>query len=182
MFDLLLVDLRSKDLHEKISKKLQVEYLSESLHTELKEVNGIIFGPNLRIIVSLPVRIKQKTKNVHFVIDTGSPKTYICEEVYESFKVILPNSSTYQILLNNKRTVVHLPPIDSNFTDINVLGTEYLKATGSNLTINFTNENERVSIYFDNDKNEITSRLGQSISQVEPNVLGRIFGIVLLVL
>ncbi|CAG8647935.1 5457_t:CDS:2 [Funneliformis caledonium] len=163
MFDLLLVDLRSKDLHEKISKKLQVEYLSESLHTELKEVNGIIFGPNLRIIVSLPVRIKQKTKNVHFVIDTGSPKT----------------NSTQLINLSNI-VKQQTPPIDSNFTDINVLGTEYLKATGSNLTINFTNENERVSIYFDNDKNEIISRLGQSISQVEPNVLGRIIGIVLL--
>jgi len=28
MFDLLLLDLRSKDLHETVSKELQVEYLS----------------------------------------------------------------------------------------------------------------------------------------------------------
>ncbi|CAG8622918.1 13411_t:CDS:1, partial [Funneliformis caledonium] len=172
MFDLLVLDLRSKDLHETVSKELNVEYLSESQHTELKEINGMIFGPNLRVIVSLPVRIKQKTKNVHFIVDTGSLKTYICEEVFESFKIHIPRSTTYQILLNNKRTVVQLPPANSHFTDVNVLGMEYMKASGTNLSITLTNDYESVSLYFDYDKNEIISHL-QSTFQVDPDVLGK---------
>ncbi|CAI2183790.1 15062_t:CDS:1, partial [Funneliformis geosporum] len=173
--DFLSLDVRSKDLHEKISKRLKVEYLTDSYHQELKVVSGIIFGPDLKIIVSLPVKIKQKTKNVHFVVDTGSPKTFVCEEVYESFKVTIPDSTVHHILLNNKPTVVYLPPINSNFMDINVLGTEYLKAVGANLTVNF--DNEYVSISFEYDEIRILPQLGQ---MVESNISVGIIGVGLL--
>lgn len=145
-FDHLLVDIHSKDLHEQISIRLKIQYLSDSSPSEFKEANGIFFGPYFRIIVSLPVQIKQKRKNVHFIVNTGSPKTYICKEVYESFGVTISDSTVHSILLNNIFTIVHLPPSDSHFTDINVLGTEYLKVAHANLTIDF--ENEHISLFF----------------------------------
>ena len=132
MFNL-LIGLNSKDLHEQVSERLGIKYLSDSSRKELKEATGIIFGPHLSIVVSLPVTIEKKTKNVHFVVDTGTPKTYICDEVYKSFKVFIPGSPSsrpYTILLNDVPTLVHLPPINSNFTEVNVLGTEFLKLTG----------------------------------------------------
>ncbi|RIA85763.1 hypothetical protein C1645_360808 [Glomus cerebriforme] len=181
MFDLLLFDVRSKDLHDHVSKRLKVEYLSDTLYTELKDVNGIIFGPYLRIMVSLPIQIKRKRKNVHFVVDTGSPKTFVCEEVYEAFKMTISDSSVHNILLNNKPTVVYLPPINSHFIETNVLGTEYLKAVGANLTINFDNEN--VSISFENYETPIISQSKQNVEQMEPNnVLGGIIGSCLITL
>ena len=67
---------------------LNVTYLSETTQNELKEAKAIVFGPNYRVIVSLPVKIGRKTRNVFFVVDTGSPVTYICEEVYEKFNCL----------------------------------------------------------------------------------------------
>ncbi|CAB4413447.1 unnamed protein product [Rhizophagus irregularis] len=146
-FDHLLVDIHSKDLHEQISKRLKIQYLSDSSPSEFKEAKGIFFGPYFRIIVSLPVQIKQKRKNVHFIVNTGSPKTYICKEVYESFGLTTSDSTVHSILLNNIFTIIHLPPSDSHFNDINILGTEYLKIAHANLTIDF--ENDHISLFFD---------------------------------
>ncbi|CAB4385879.1 hypothetical protein RhiirA5_401250 [Rhizophagus irregularis] len=179
MFDLLLIDLNSKDLHETISKDLKIQYLSDTQQTELKETNGVIFGSNLRVIVSLPVTIKQKTKNVHFILDTGSPKTYICEEVYESFK-LQSRTPIYQVFINNKRTVVYLPPINSHFTDVNILGVEYLKSSGTNLSIILTNDYDNIFLQFNHERNEDISQL-QSTFQVDLDVQGKILGTFLLV-
>ncbi|RHZ77583.1 hypothetical protein Glove_174g132 [Diversispora epigaea] len=140
MFDLLLPDVHSKEIHEEISKKLNIKYLSNSLHTEVKYVRGIIFGPYFRIFISLPVQIKQEVKNVHFLIDTGSPTTFICEEVYESFKVTMLDSSVYRVHINNIPILAQLPPINSHFTDVNLLGTEFLKIFDAKLTMDFENE------------------------------------------
>ncbi|GET01487.1 hypothetical protein GLOIN_2v1612854 [Rhizophagus clarus] len=168
-YDYVFEDIHSKDLHEQISKRLKIQYLSDSSLTEVKEVNGTFFGPHYRIIVSLPVKINQKRKNVHFVVDTVSPRTYICKEVYESFSTIA--SFSRSVLLNNIATVALLPPSDSHFTDINVLGTEYLKVTSANLTIDF--ENEHVSLRFINHEDDQINP--HFISQLKFNVLNGMY-------
>ncbi|CAG8556999.1 16916_t:CDS:1, partial [Gigaspora rosea] len=139
MYDVLLTDVDSKDLHEAISKMLKIKYLSYSPDKEFKEVNGIIFGKHRRIFVSLPVTIKRKTKNVHFLVDTSSPTTYICEEALDSFKTIL-NTSYHSVQTNNKATGAHLPPVNSHFTDMNILGMDYLHVYQAKLIIEFENE------------------------------------------
>ncbi|RIB14959.1 hypothetical protein C2G38_2143803 [Gigaspora rosea] len=122
MYDVLLTDVNSKDLHEEISELLKAKYLSYSPASEFKEVYGIIYGKHNRIFVSLPVKVKRQAKNVHFLVDTGSPSTYICEEVYESLKATIRNtSSPRSVLINNKATHVFLPPVNSHFTGVNVL-------------------------------------------------------------
>lgn len=140
MFDLLLPDIHSKEMHEEISEKLKIKYLSDSLYTELNEVDGIMFGLNYRIFVTLPVQIKQKVKNVHFLVDTGSPKTFICNEIYDAFKVTIANASSSRVLINNKPIIAQLPPINSHFMDVNLLGTEYLKTFDAKLIVDFENE------------------------------------------
>jgi len=45
-------DVHSKDLHQKVSERLKVQYLSDSDNiTELKEIKGIIFGHFQRLVV-----------------------------------------------------------------------------------------------------------------------------------
>ena len=156
MYDLLLPDIRSKDIHEEISEKLRTKYLSDFYHAvELKEVNGVVFGPYYRVFVSLPVKIMHETKNVHFLLDTGSPKTFICEEVYESFKANIINSSSHKVLVNNKSIITHLPPINSHFTDVNVLGMEYLKTFDARFIVDFENEYVTISFgSFNHDENQ----------------------------
>lgn len=131
-----------------------------------------MFGPYLRIFVSLPVQIKQEVRNVHFLIDMGSPKTFICEEVYESFKVTMLDSSVHKVLINNIPTVVQLPPINSNFTAVNLLGTEFLKQFDAKLTMDF--ENEYVFLSFGS-FNITTLNEEQKFSQ-QQYILGGIVG------
>lgn len=139
--------IRSKELHNEISKSLKVEYLSESCTKEVKKVNGIIFGPTIKPVVSMTVTINQTTKNVHFLVVTGIFKTYICEEVFNSFEVTKPNSGhSYRVLINNQPTLVSLPPADSEFSDANVIGTEYLTTCCSQLIIDSSNDLVTISM------------------------------------
>jgi len=103
---------------------------------------------------------------------------YVCKEVYKSFKLTVPDSKVQVVLINNKPTVVYLPPITLHFTDINILGTEYLKVVSANLTITF--DNEYIFISFDYNRKLMISQLGQIILQLEPNILGKIVGVGLL--
>ncbi|CAG8693062.1 21007_t:CDS:2 [Gigaspora rosea] len=147
MYDVLLTDVtdvNSKDLHEEISELLKAKYLSYSPASEFKEVHGIIYGRYNRIFVSLPVKVKRKVKNVHFLVDTSSPSTYICEEVYESFKATIRNTSS--ILINNKPTLVFLTPVNFHFTGVNVFGMDYLNIYRTKLIIDL--ENHYVSLSF----------------------------------
>ncbi|CAG8845490.1 20535_t:CDS:1, partial [Racocetra persica] len=41
---------------------------------------------------------------------------------YESFKATTVNTSYRSVLVNNKAVIAHLPPVDSHFTDVNILG------------------------------------------------------------
>ncbi|CAG8611349.1 3692_t:CDS:1, partial [Dentiscutata heterogama] len=166
-FDIQLNGIGSKELHGEISKRLNIEYLSDYLNTkELKEVNGIIFGYNFGIFVSLPVKIKHQVKNVHFLIDTGSPRTYVCEEVYDSFKTTV-NSTVPRVLINNKPIFAHLSPNDSHFTDINVLGAEYLKLTGARLFANY--EDEDISVLFESFNEDIQNNKIKPNFQIQEN-------------
>jgi len=120
-------------------------------------------------------------------VDTVSPATYICEEVYEKFNVILPDSKSYPILLNNHLTTVHLPPRLSHFTELNVLGIGFLKTTGADFILKFNEGRESAFIHFNNDnydKYEVQSQWQfipehifqlEEISWPELNV-GKVFG------
>ncbi|CAB4386948.1 uncharacterized protein OCT59_010275 [Rhizophagus irregularis] len=139
--------IRSKELHNEVSKSLKVEYLSDSHTNEVKQVNGIIFGPTIKPIVSMPVTINQTTKNVHFIIVTGTFNTYICEEVFNSFKVTSPDPGhSYRALVNNKSTLVLLPPANLWFSNVNVIGTEYLTTYCSELRIDSSNNLVTISM------------------------------------
>lgn len=71
--------------------KNKIKYLSDSLYTGIeRKLKGINYiwssSQNFCFYTS---QDQAKTKNVHFLVDTGSPKSFIYEEVYESFKATI---------------------------------------------------------------------------------------------
>ena len=68
------------------------------------------------------VKLNEKIKNVHFFVDTGSPKTYICKEVLDSLHI---QTNLFSARINNRTTFVIMSPSTSHFVDINVIGIEY---------------------------------------------------------
>jgi len=85
LFDILLSDIDEKVLHNEISTALGSAYLSETPHltSPYTTVNGIMFGIHNRVLFPLVVRLPRKLHSyvIHFLYDSGSPFTYLSQEV-----------------------------------------------------------------------------------------------------
>ena len=84
LFDILLPDVDDNLLHNEISTALGSAYLSETPHLTSPHttVDGILYGRHRRVLFPLVVRLsKSSSYVVHFVYDSGSPFTYLSQEV-----------------------------------------------------------------------------------------------------
>jgi hypothetical protein len=135
LIDALISDVHSEDLHGKISKKLNTKYLSDSAQ-ESDDVKGILFGEFQRLIGAMTLEIKGKIKNIHFLIDTGVPRTYICEEVLKSYKLFITDpEEPFPVRLNKRQISVKVS--HDPFSDLNILGTDFLHTNRARLLVDF---------------------------------------------
>ena len=139
-FDVLLTDVHARDLRHDISNRLGIAYLSECNNNSVAQIiNGIIWGPHNRLFVSLKVSIGTgRMKNVHMIVDTGSPQTYLCSDVFSSFNRLIMNPrDTISININSTRINVLESPAQSHFSDVNLLGSDYLQMVNARLNIDY---------------------------------------------
>ncbi|RIA88509.1 hypothetical protein C1645_826238 [Glomus cerebriforme] len=111
LIDFLIPDTKSKDLHEEISKELNVTYLSESAQ-ELDEAKGKIFGIARRLFCQGGIRLYNN----------------------EDF------SNPFIARLNKRWMLVRKSPNNVSFEDINVLGTDYLHNHNAQLFVDYVNQ------------------------------------------
>jgi hypothetical protein len=129
--DLLLNDISAKELRV-IAEVMELEYLGSASFPGSFPVDGRIWVPNHRLMVNLVCRRQTKsnspTRNIIFLIDTGSPVTYLCQEAMES--LIGKDSNLPQTLFvkihSEKAIQTHISPKDSHFADVNVLGMDFI--------------------------------------------------------
>jgi len=83
LFDILLSDIDERLLRSEISTELGSAYLSETPHLTSPHatVNGIVFGKYKRMLFPLVVRLKSRSYVIHFLYDSGSPFTFLSQEV-----------------------------------------------------------------------------------------------------
>jgi hypothetical protein len=81
-FDITVPDVTSSLLHNEISKRLGVKYLEDVPISTDSELQGIVWGPNCRVFVPMKMRVNKETcKWVPFLVETGTPHTYLSLEV-----------------------------------------------------------------------------------------------------
>lgn len=147
-----LMDIRKKHLMGEIAAKLGVSYLSDSNKPKLEEVSGIIWGDNKRIFVSLAVEIAKKKKEVIFLVNSGSPHTYISRDVLEAMcfecktEEVIGNVNGHQHILTISDPNTAENEID--FGEVNILGGNFLTLAGAVLNVNYNPEKKMVSIKF----------------------------------
>lgn len=97
---------------------IPVKYLSNSTQ-ELDQLKGIFFGDYHRPFCVMTMEIKGQVKNAHFLVVIGSPKTYICKEVLDSYRLTIPNPFAVRL---NKRLIMANVTLDGfYFSDLNIL-------------------------------------------------------------
>ena len=129
--DLLLTDITAKELRV-IAEAMEVDYLGPAAFPGTFPAMGRIWIPNHRLMISLVCR-RQTTKeaparNIIFLIDTGSPSTYLCQEAMEALigkDSHLPQSLWVRIH-SEKAILSHISPKGSHFADVNVLGMDFI--------------------------------------------------------
>ena len=149
-FDLLLIDVHSNELHHEISHMLNTVYLDDAESDSVREAFGIVWGPHNRIFLATVVAMGGKLKHVHFLVDTGSPVTFICDEVLQSFGKTLSNPhNPFSVHINGRPISVLQSPEDKHFKDINILGTDYMKTFKCVLNVDFDAETARLVANFE---------------------------------
>ncbi|KAI3660910.1 hypothetical protein MP638_006667 [Amoeboaphelidium occidentale] len=147
--EIMLLDVKSKDLHESIATALNVAYLGPaSAHLESKfSVDGMLFGPHSRPFVSLVVEspVKKIKLNMIFFVDTGSPHVYICQEAAFAlgFKENIPES--FRVQIGDVMYMSNLSPSDKHFSDMNVLGASFFQKSRAKIEIDYKNETVKLA-------------------------------------
>jgi hypothetical protein len=146
--DIMLTDITSEILHSDICTMLIGRgdtYLSEAKSFPLEwPAFGRIFGNNKRLMISLPCRRARpdrgyKALNVFFLVDTGSPNSYLCQEAMTALIGIpdctLPGLITMVVQNESFDVEFHLTPSGSHFHDTNVLGMDFLQVASVSMTV-----------------------------------------------
>ena len=129
--DLLLTDVTQEILNTRIAPELAVHYLSASEAENASfPVTGILFGLNRRLMVNLLVRRRESHKflNILFLVDTGSPVSYLCDE---AISALIGKDNALPKFINvfvqgDRVLECHLSPHDGHFHDVNVIGMDFL--------------------------------------------------------
>jgi hypothetical protein len=133
--DFLLTDITAERLQD-IAYELEVDYLGPAAFPGTFPAMGRIWGQNNRLKVSLVCRPRTSedvpSVNIIFLIDTGSPFTYLCQEAMEALigKDSHVPPSLYVEIHGEKVNEAHLSPKGSHFVDVNVLGMDFIVKNG----------------------------------------------------
>lgn len=148
-YDIMLSDITSDDVKGEVSKILGVVYLEETKQKEetLEEMTGIVWGLNWRVFVSMPVQIAKKRKDVIFIVDTGSPATFLCQEAIKKLGCELsPKVNYINCRINGEKIIAYESPIGSHFDNLNVLGANYFVSTVGKLLVDYETMTAKINI------------------------------------
>ena len=137
--DLLLSDVREQDLKQSIAHELGIPFMSEASGEALLPIEGILFGHNFRPFVCLHVRRKTVNRNVFFLIDTGSSHTYLSKTTVEALSIKDSIPEGFIATIHGENMYVNLSPSSSHYTDINIIGSDFLSRKKIFLEVDYEN-------------------------------------------
>ncbi len=148
--DFILTDITAETLSV-IANELEVDYLSPAATFPASfPVEGVIYGRNLRLFVNVVCRVRADTAqaiNVVFLLDTGSPVSYLSAKAMEALignpEGGLPRQLPV-LVQSRKVTTFHLSPPDKHFADVNVLGMDFMLKNTLSLSVDYEDETFRL--------------------------------------
>ena len=140
--DMLFTDITAKGLVS-TGQVLDVEYLSSATSFPGSfPVDGEIYGMNNRLMINLVCRRRERDAhpiNIIFLIDTGSPASYLSEM---AMKALIGDTGAnvphlLKVMVHSNEVIqCYLSPPDKHFAYVNVLGMDFLVANRLTLKVN----------------------------------------------
>jgi hypothetical protein len=131
--DLLLTDITAENLPDIARDNFEIDYLSAAQFPGQFPAKGHLVGVNHRLMINLVCRRPSGQEvpalNVVFLIDTGSPVSYLSKRAVEALigKRSEHFPRTFKVVIHNGLTTeCNISPSGSHFEDVNVLGMDYL--------------------------------------------------------
>mmetsp|Transcript_27107 Transcript_27107/g.44221 ORF Transcript_27107/g.44221 Transcript_27107/m.44221 type:complete len:255 (+) Transcript_27107:87-851(+) len=151
--DFLLTDVQHDDLRD-LSVMFGLPFLGKTA-TGTFPVEGVVHGPYHRLMLPLSCQwirkvgeiSKQKVLSVMFLLDTGSPYTYLASETIEALTSSRDGIPGFIVtsIQGQPPTRCFLSPLASHFSDVNVLGSDFLDAANINLSVSYFKKNFTIS-------------------------------------
>jgi hypothetical protein len=158
----LITDVTDEILRTEIAKLVGIPYLERATQEEANKKrdvhHGFLFGDNYRPIFPCIVSNEDSDKAhwVFFIVDTGSPKTYVAAKTAEILGIQDMPSPNIKIAGYHKE--VRPSPSGSHFTDLNLLGSDY--CANYNIALGYKGRGRTMDIIFGWDKKlEFISKL-----------------------
>lgn len=123
-YEVLITDIQDNDL-KSIGDRLGVHRLEETEKQYATfPVQGIMRGISVRMFVPLVVGYKDTFIHVIFLIDTGSPNTYLRIDTFEKlgFRDNIPSDVNIDI----QGTTLTVYPSHSHFENVDLLGQDFM--------------------------------------------------------
>ena len=134
-YEVLITDIQDNDL-KSIGDRLGVHRLEETEKSDATlPVQGIIRGISVRMFVPLVIGYKDLYIHVIFLIDTGSPNTYLRIDTFEKlgFKDHIPSDVNMEI----QGTTLTVYPSHSHFTNVDLLGQDFMTQTNIRMVADY---------------------------------------------
>lgn len=144
--DVLLIDINEEHLKNDVSDLLGIAFLEDNTEPPRWPIKGSVYGRYFRLMVPISVKHKNRDKIIFFLLDTGSPFTFLSPTSLESlgFKDTFPES--VQMEVHGQKMTVYPSPQDKHFKDINILGADFLRIMKCLLHVDFNNLNLEISL------------------------------------
>ena len=141
-FEIILSDIHDSDIYA-IQSELGVSNMSHAENELSFPVHGLIYGTNLRLCVALSVKKRDVCKNVIFLIDTGSPYTFLAIDTLAciGFDENIPNATNVSV----NGVSISVSPSHGHFANINLLGQNYMQAAGIQFSVNYKSRTLQLS-------------------------------------
>ncbi|KAF2187162.1 hypothetical protein K469DRAFT_749516 [Zopfia rhizophila CBS 207.26] len=125
-FDVLITDMDESTLRNEIAELAGIQYLKEASQDEaLKRVEigkGFIFGNMSRTIFPCVVSTSKSARWVFFLVDSGSPLTYISSHTADALGILKNNTP---VRIAGYDHTVSISPGISHFAPLNLLGSDF---------------------------------------------------------
>ncbi len=141
--DMLITDITAEDFLDVEEQLIFEEIPTATSFPGTFPVDGIIYGRNNRLMVSLPCRQRGSATeaiNVIFLINPTSPCSYLSAK---TMKALIGNTdkpllgSMYAMIHSDIVLQCYMSPPDKHFADINVLGADFLVQNHVTLKVNY---------------------------------------------